>query len=101
MSGTPPYIELHCHSAYSFLDGTSLPEELALRAAELGHVALALTDHNSVSGSMEMAQAAPQAGVRALHGAEIDLDLRARQGRRRAACGRVGRQASQSRVAPT
>ena len=58
MSGTPPYIELHCHSAYSFLDGVSLPEELAHSAAELGHVALALTDHNSVSGSMELAQAA-------------------------------------------
>ncbi len=75
MSGTPPYVELHCHSAYSFLDGASLPEELALRAAALGHSVLALTDHNSVSGSMELAQAATDAGVRAIHGAEIDLDL--------------------------
>ena len=31
-----PYVELHAHSAYSFLDGASLPEELAGRAAELG-----------------------------------------------------------------
>jgi error-prone DNA polymerase len=68
-----PYVELHCHSAYSFLDGVSLPDELAARAAELGHVALALTDHNSVSGSMEMAQAAKECGVKAIHGAEIDL----------------------------
>src|SRR5580693_7999744 len=73
MSGTPPYIELHCHSAYSFLDGVSMPEELAYRAAELGHSALALTDHNSVSGSMELAQAASSAGVQPIHGAEIDL----------------------------
>jgi error-prone DNA polymerase len=73
-SGTPPYVELHCHSAYSFLDGASLPEELVPRAAELGHTALALTDHNSVSGSMELARAAT-GGVRAIHGAEIDLDL--------------------------
>jgi error-prone DNA polymerase len=73
MSGTPSYVELHCHSAYSFLDGASLPEELAYRAAELGHDALALTDHNSVSGSMELAQAAEDVGVRAIHGAEIDL----------------------------
>ena len=36
------YVELHCHSAYSFLDGASLPEELAVRAAELGYEALAL-----------------------------------------------------------
>ncbi len=71
-SGTPPYVELHCHSAYSFLDGVSLPQELAQRAGELGHAALALTDHNSVSGSMELAQAAADHGVRAIHGAEID-----------------------------
>jgi error-prone DNA polymerase len=74
MPGTPPYVELHCHSAYSFLDGVSLPHELVAAAAELGHVALALTDHNSVSGSMELAQAAGEGGgVRAIHGAEIDL----------------------------
>jgi error-prone DNA polymerase len=74
MTSTPPYVELHSHSAYSFLDGVSLPEELAQRAGELGHVALALTDHNSVSGSMELSQAASDHGVRAIHGAEIDLD---------------------------
>jgi error-prone DNA polymerase len=70
---TPPYVELHCHSAYSFLDGVSLPQELAQRAGELGYTALALTDHNSVSGSMELAQVAGEYGVRAIHGAEIDL----------------------------
>jgi error-prone DNA polymerase len=74
MAPTPPYVELHCHSAYSFLDGVSLPQELAQRASELGHVALALTDHNSVSGSMELAQAASDHGIQAIHGAEIDLD---------------------------
>jgi error-prone DNA polymerase len=73
MTSTPPYVELHCHSAYSFLDGVSLPDELAHSASELGHRALALTDHNSVSGSMELAQAGADHGVRAIHGAEIDL----------------------------
>ncbi len=68
-----PYVELHCHSAYSFLDGASLPDELVARAEELGYEALALTDHNSVSGSMELAQAAGACGVRALHGAELDV----------------------------
>ncbi len=72
MAGAP-YAELHCHSAYSFLDGVSLPEELAGRAAELGYRALALTDHNSVAGSMELALLAADYGVRAIHGAEIDL----------------------------
>jgi error-prone DNA polymerase len=73
MTSTPPYVELHCHSAYSFLDGVSLPDELAHSARELGHHALALTDHNSVSGSMELAQAGPDHGIRVIHGAEIDL----------------------------
>ena len=67
------YVELHAHSAYSFLDGASHPEELALRAAELGYEALALTDHDGVFGSLELAQAAKLVGVRAITGAEITL----------------------------
>ena len=59
------YVELHCHSAYSFLDGASLPEELAARAAELGYDALALTDHDGVYGSLEFAHAANLAERRA------------------------------------
>src|SRR5881396_22367 len=68
-----PYVELHAHSAYSFLDGTSLPEELAVRAAELGYDALALTDHDGVYGSLEFAHAAKHFGVRAITGAELTL----------------------------
>jgi error-prone DNA polymerase len=67
------YIELHAHSAYSFLDGASQPEELAVRAAELGYPALALTDHNGVYGSLELAHAAKDLGVRAITGAEVSL----------------------------
>ncbi|HEU5490906.1 MAG TPA: error-prone DNA polymerase [Gaiellaceae bacterium] len=68
------YVELHCHSAYSFLDGASQPEELAARAAELGYEALALTDHDGVYGSLEFAHAAKAFGVRPITGAEITLD---------------------------
>ena len=68
------YAELHCHSAFSFLDGASLPDELVPAALELGYEAVALTDHNSVSGSMEFAVAARALGLRPIHGAEIDLD---------------------------
>ena len=67
------YTELHCHSAYSFLDGASLPEELAATALELGHRALALTDHDGVYGSMEFAHAARGLGLRPIHGAELSL----------------------------
>jgi error-prone DNA polymerase len=68
------YVELHAHSAYSFLDGASLPEELAARAAELGYGALALTDHDGVYGSLEFAHAAKAFGVRPITGAEVTLD---------------------------
>src|SRR4029453_13452715 len=67
------YVELHAHSSYSFLDGASLPEELAVRASELGHPALALTDHDGVYGSLEFAYAARAVGVRAITGAEATL----------------------------
>src|SRR4051812_28644722 len=42
------YVELHCHSAFSLLDGAALPEVLVARAAELGYPALALTDHDEL-----------------------------------------------------
>jgi error-prone DNA polymerase len=74
MMTNQPYVELHCHSAYSFLDGASLPEELAVRAAELGYPALALTDHDGVYGSLEFAHAAKPLGVRPITGAEVTLD---------------------------
>jgi len=72
-AGPAPYAELHAHSAYSFLDGASLPEELAARAAELGYEALALTDHDGVYGSLEFAHAAKHFGVRPITGAEVTV----------------------------
>jgi error-prone DNA polymerase len=70
---TARYVELHAHSAYSFLDGASQPEELAASAAELGYPALALTDHDGVYGSLEFAHAATAFGVRPITGAEVTL----------------------------
>ncbi|HUL02859.1 MAG TPA: error-prone DNA polymerase [Gemmatimonadales bacterium] len=67
------YVELHCHSSFSFLDGASLPEQLALTAANLGLPALALTDHNGLYGSMAFAQEAKQLGLQAITGAEVTL----------------------------
>jgi error-prone DNA polymerase len=68
------YVELHCHSAFSFLDGASHPVELAGAAAEQGHAALALTDHDGLHGAMEMARALKPLGVRPITGAELTLD---------------------------
>jgi DNA-directed DNA polymerase III PolC len=73
MSPTPPYIELHCHSGYSLLDGASHPEELVLRAKELGYPALALTDHDGLYGAMEFAQYARSEGIQPITGAELTV----------------------------
>ena len=67
------YTELHCHSAFSFLDGASLPEQLALTASQLGYSGLALTDHNGLYGSLAFAHEAKQLGLQAITGAELTL----------------------------
>ena len=67
------YCELHCHSAFSFLDGANLPEQLAFEAQALEYPALALTDHNGLYGSMIFAQAAKQVDLQAITGAEMTL----------------------------
>ncbi|HEY0277757.1 MAG TPA: PHP domain-containing protein, partial [Solirubrobacterales bacterium] len=72
---TPPYIELHAHSAFSFLDGASTPLELAGAAAALGYPALALTDHDGIWGSMEFAHIAKGLHLRPITGAELTLHL--------------------------
>jgi error-prone DNA polymerase len=67
------YIELHTASAFSFLEGASLPERLAERAAELGYPALALLDRDGVYGIPRFHLAAKKLGVRALVGAELTI----------------------------
>jgi error-prone DNA polymerase len=67
------YIELHCHSYFSLLNGTSSPEALVERAVTLGYPALALTDHNGLYGAIRFWQAARERGLRPLIGAEITL----------------------------
>jgi error-prone DNA polymerase len=65
------YVELHCRSAFSFLEGASSPEDLALRAFELGQKAVALTDMHGVYGSPRLHLAATKLEMRALVGAEV------------------------------
>src|SRR5215208_4861460 len=55
-----PYAELHAHSAYSFLDGASTPEELVEEAARLDLRAIALTDHDGLYGVVSIAEAAKE-----------------------------------------
>ena len=68
------YAELHCTSAFSFLEGASQPEDLVERAVELGLPAVALVDRNTVSGAPRFWKAAKEAGIKPLVGAEVVLD---------------------------
>lgn len=68
-----PYAELHAHSAFSFLDGASTPEELVSEAARLGLRAIALTDHDGLYGVVRFAEAARELGMRTVFGAELSL----------------------------
>jgi error-prone DNA polymerase len=75
--GSPPlpYAELRCASAFSFLDGASLPEDLVARAAELGLGALALVDAQGVHGAPRFWKAAKAAGIKPLVGSEVTLEV--------------------------
>src|SRR5438128_12143892 len=70
---SPSYIELHAASAFSFLDGASLPETLVERAAALGYPALALLDRDGVYGAPRFHKAARAAGIQPIIGAELTI----------------------------
>ncbi|MEU2032245.1 error-prone DNA polymerase [Nocardia amamiensis] len=70
-----PYAELHAHSAYSFLDGASHPEELVEEAVRLGLEAIALTDHDGFYGTVRFAEAAKEWGMPTVFGAELSLGV--------------------------
>jgi error-prone DNA polymerase len=70
----PRYVELRCHSAFSFLRGASNPEDLVHQAKELGHDALALTDCDGVYGAPRFYKAARACGLRALVGADLAME---------------------------
>jgi error-prone DNA polymerase len=74
MAEYPYQAELHLHSCWSLLDGASSPDELILRARELGYRALALTDHDGLYGSMEFAHAAKAFDIKPITGAEVTLE---------------------------
>jgi error-prone DNA polymerase len=69
------FIELHCHSVFSLLDGASEPEALLARAKALGMPALALTDHDDLGGVVRFAQAARDLEIDGIIGAELTVSV--------------------------
>ncbi|MEZ7897654.1 MAG: error-prone DNA polymerase [Flaviflexus sp.] len=72
------YAELHAHSAFSFLDGASLPEDMVTRAVDIELSALALTDHDGLAGVVQLATAARDVGLPTVIGTELSLPLEGR-----------------------
>ncbi len=73
MFAIPVITHLHTHSSYSFLRGLASPQELAQAAAHHGLLALAQTDHHSLTGAIEFYDACRAAGVHPILGLEIEL----------------------------
>src|SRR5262245_2058194 len=68
------YVELHVRSAFSFLRGASLPEQLAQQAAHLHMPAMALCDRDGVYGAPRFFAAAREQGIRAIVGSELTME---------------------------
>ncbi|MHA3703625.1 error-prone DNA polymerase [Jatrophihabitans sp. YIM 134969] len=72
---TVPFADLHAHSSFSFLDGSSGPERMVEEAVALGLEALAITDHDGFYGIVRFAEAASAFGLPTVFGAELNLDI--------------------------
>ena len=67
------FVHLHSHSCFSFLDGTSTPEELVEAALEQGMDALAVTDTNGLYGAVRFWNAARERGIKPIFGTELRI----------------------------
>ena len=67
------YVELHCHSHFSFKEGASSVDQLIATAKKLGYKSLAITDHDNLSGAMRFAQVSRSLGIHGIIGVEFTL----------------------------
>ncbi len=71
---TDRYVEFHTRSAFSFLEGASLPEAMAQQAANLDLHGLAILDRDGLYGSPRLYTSAKKHGIRSHIGAEVSVD---------------------------
>jgi len=68
------FVHLHVHSPYSFHDGASSLDSLLQKAQSLGMPAMALTDHNRLTGAIRFYEKAISLGIKPITGAEVDME---------------------------
>lgn len=68
------FVHLHVHSQYSFLDGAASVDRLLEKAKSLDMPALALTDHNRLTGAIKFYEKAKAIGIKPIIGAEVDIE---------------------------
>ncbi len=78
---TPSFVHLHTHTEYSLLDGATRIRELVARVKAQGMPAVAITDHGTLSGAIELYDAATAAGIRPIIGCEVYVAARSRHQR--------------------
>lgn len=64
------FVNLHCHTMYSVLDGGSTPTELLTATKDLGYSALSITDHGTLSGHRDFQRSAAEVGIKPILGQE-------------------------------
>lgn len=67
------YVNLHCHSDFSLLDGLSKPKQIAKRAKSLGYKAAAITDHGSIASGVSFIKACNKEEIKPILGSEFYL----------------------------
>ena len=75
------FVHLHVHTEYSLLDGACRIDNAAKRAAELGQIALAVTDHGVMYGAVAFYKACKKAGIKPVIGCEVYVAPRGREDR--------------------
>ena len=68
------FVHLHCHTTWSLLDGAIPAERLPFAAAEKGFTAVAMTDHDALTGAVRFTKACRKAGIKPIYGAELTTD---------------------------
>ena len=68
------FVHLHVHSQYSFLDGASSLDRLLEKASEFDMPAIAITDHNRLTGAIRFYDKARAIGIKPIIGAEVTIE---------------------------